>query len=462
MKRILAVILAALVPSVLWSFSIAPSLLIVLSLFVLFVSLRGLRFVNAFRLGVLYGMVLYGVSLSWIWAIFSAPAIALWLIIALFPGLACGFIAVAQQHGARAWWLSLYAALVWTGLEYFRCEWFTLRFPWMTPGTAIGPIGLTPWIGVYGVSFVATWLAFSLEEITSNGWRRAKIGVLLLLLLIPLWTDFKRDPSRAVPVMAIQSENCDFFTYLERFRESDFRDGIVLWPENSSLNDTRLARTGRETTSYLDRLIALAKERNVTVIFGQSRLQDETKFNEALTVDGSGIFGSHDKNRPVHFMNDGTPGTRAIPVRTPWGNIGTPICFDNDYTEIPRVMAAAGAEVFLVPSMDAERWSRRQHWQHAELFRLRAAETGRWYVVCATSGMTQTISPDGKRRDALPLMQDGILRTTVYTRDENTWYVRHGWRFPQLVLALAMSATLALLVYAKRRKRVDNVSSALK
>lgn len=451
MKRLAWVIFAAIVPALMWSQSLAPSLVMVVSLTVLFLCVRGCSFVLGFRLGILYGFLLYAISLSWLWQVFSTPAVALWMILALFPGLACACVAWVSQRWPRAWWLPLYVAVTWTGIEYFRCEWFTLRFPWMTAGTALGPVAATPWIGVYGVSFLAAWCAASFLIIRHAKASRPVPLLIALLLPLPISTIPEGPATEAIPVMAVQSENCDFFSYYDRSKESDFRDGVILWPEYSTTGDVRTSLWGREQKPLLTLLVDLAKERNVTFILGQSRDEGEKHFNEAITIDASGVVGSHDKNRPVHFMNDGIPGQTALPVQTRWGTIGTPICFDNDYTEIPRRMSAAGAQVFLAPSMDAEHWSHRQHWQHAELFRIRAAETGRWYVVCATSGMTQRIGPDGKRAESLPLMQDGILRTTVYRRNDQTFYVRYGWVLPFVLLAAAVIWSIGLWLCSRHK-----------
>jgi apolipoprotein N-acyltransferase len=70
-------------------------------------------------------------------------------------------------------------------------------------------------------------------------------------------------------------------------------------------------------------------------------------------------------------------------------------------------------------------------------------------VVCATSGVTQVISPDGKRRAELPLMEDGVLVTHVTLRDEMTPYVRYGWLFPYLVSFLTILGTIILLIKRK-------------
>ena len=126
--------------------------------------------------------------------------------------------------------------------------------------------------------------------------------------------------------------------------------------------------------------------------------------NIALTLDPGGTRGEHTKVHTVHFFDDGTPGNTALPVETAHGKIGTPVCFDCDYEGVVRRMTAAGAEMFIVPIMDAESWTARQHDQHAELFRIRACENGRWMFVCATSGVSQVIDPHGSVHARLPTL----------------------------------------------------------
>ena len=302
----------------------------------------------------------------------------------------------------------------------------------------MGPNFLTPVIGVYGVSFLATLAAamFLLE----NKHRMVRLMVVAsIMVLFQFPAHVPSGDGEAVRVRLHQSENLDFYTYFEEAQKSEFRDGVFLWPEASTSADVRLTKFGRDENTQLDRVKQLAAERNAMFVFGQYRETSEgTVINDALSVDGSGVIGTHQKNRPVHFMNDGEPGKIAAAHDTPWGRIGTPICFDNDYTEIARRMAADGAEMFLVPSLDAERWTRRQHWQHAELFHLRAAETRRWVAVCASSGLSQIIDPSGKRIATVPMMEDAILEGTLHRRTDQTIYVRVGWLFPWLITTVAL------------------------
>jgi apolipoprotein N-acyltransferase len=145
-------------------------------------------------------------------------------------------------------------------------------------------------------------------------------------------------------------------------------------------------------------------------------------------------------------MNDGEPGKTAEPVATRFGKLGTPICFDCDYTEVIRRMVSNGAEAFTVPIMDSKTWTAREHLQHAELFRHRALENGRWFAVSSTSGMTQFIDPHGNRVSQLPMMDEGVLEGVIHLRQEKTFFTTTGWLFPWLVLVAAVVATVWLKV----------------
>jgi len=409
----------------------------------LFLAVRGAGFKTGVRLGVVHGLALFVIALSWLWMPFHQLSIVLWFILALFPGLACGLIGWSSKKHPLAWWLPLYVAAAWSGIEYFRSEWFYLRFPWMTPGMAVGPTWLSPVVGVYGVGFVVVLMA-AFVVFGRTKWRLAGLPVLALVMTpfpSPIY-----EAGQPVAVLAVQNENSDFSSYRSASESSGFRDGVILWPEYSAPFDMKPGH------QEWDKVMELATDRNATVVFGSIKaLPNEKHYNIARTMDATGEVGWHAKNRPVHFMDDGVAGTETVPVVTKFGTLGTPICFDCDYTEVVRRMVDAGAQAFVVPSMDVKTWSAREHLQHAELFRLRAAETGRWFAVASSSGMTQFIDPRGHRVKALPLMDDGILRGSVYLRTDKTIFVCFGWMFPWLVLGSAVFATIALMTWRSEK-----------
>jgi len=399
--------------------------LILLAWPLLFLALRGAGFRHGRFLGLVHGLVIYGVGLSWMVNIFHQGALALWLILAIFSWLAGAFIGWVSLRHARCWWLPWYAAVVWSALEFVRAELFWLAFPWLTNGLGLGPTWLSPWIGVYGAGFLLV-LAAGLLAFGGKVQRTAGAGLTILLAALGIFRPPPvADVGPGIAVLAVQSEQCDFLSYQETTAAQAFANGIILWPEYAAPFDIQ------EDVPYFARMCNLARERNATLILGTQRaLSGGAHFNEALTLDAGGRLGTHDKNHPVPFMDDGLPGQVAAPVTTRFGKIGTPICFDCDFADSVRHMTAAGAEAFAVPSMDAARWSAKQHAQHAEMFRHRALENGRWMIVCATSGLTQLIDPHGNRTAQIPMFKDGVLATALHLRNDLTFFTRAGWLCP--------------------------------
>jgi apolipoprotein N-acyltransferase len=200
-----------------------------------------------------------------------------------------------------------------------------------------------------------------------------------------------------------------------------------------------------EQDRQLGELQAFLKQRRAIAIVGTRRM-DPTReapdgnsawFNMACAISADRILGYHDKNHPVHFFNDGIPGTEAKSVATPIGKVGMPVCFDVDFQHVVRRMTLDGAEFIAAPTMDSESWSAKQHLQHALLFRHRAAENGRWIVVASTSGVTQMIDTTGQTRSQLPLMRKGVLDSHLFSRSKLTVFTRWGWMFGPACMWLA-------------------------
>jgi apolipoprotein N-acyltransferase len=109
--------------------------------------------------------------------------------------------------------------------------------------------------------------------------------------------------------------------------------------------------------------------------------------------------------------------------------------------------------------MDAASWTARQHLQHAELARHRAAENGRWFVVSSSSGLTQVIDPHGRRIAQLPLFDPGVLVAQVGKRSDLTFYTRLGWLIGPTCTVLSVLLLVASSVLSRRQaaKHRDSV-----
>lgn len=398
-------------------------------------ALKGQSGTRARTIGFLHGMAACAVGFSWMFEIFGAFVIALWCVLAVFTALFAEMQSRAALRGIVGWKLAVFTALNWGAWEFIRAELFPLKFPWMTSGLALGPNALLPWIGVYGVGVLVVFAAA-----LGVMWRwYAGLAVLTQFVFLTgsySWTgpaDLQAPKSLKVAGIQLECVSLDAFLTATRQLPADVRH--VVWPEYAVPFDIRANKRDWKLVQEL------CKERDITLTFGtQIQYGDKGWRNIALTIDPSGVRGEHNKVHTVHFFDDGLPGKTALPVETRDGKTGTPVCFDCDYEGITRRMTAAGAESFIVPIMDAEKWTARQHDQHAELFRIRACENGRWMFVCATSGVSQVIDPHGHVHGRLAALKQGTLVGTIERETKLTFYTRIGWLTPWITLVAAVLA----------------------
>ncbi len=129
---------------------------------------------RAALLGGLFGLAWFGAGLWWLYISLHdfgglAPPLAagsvalLAAFLALYPAAAmAGFAALRTQGGG--WGRPLVFASIWLLAELARASWFT-GFPWIAGGYAhsSGPLAAwAPWVGVYGMGWLAALLAGSL------------------------------------------------------------------------------------------------------------------------------------------------------------------------------------------------------------------------------------------------------------------------------------------------------------
>ena len=429
-------------PPVGWRWLVAPGLIGLL------VALRGQHGTHARAIGFLHGLAAYALGLSWLLHIFGWIAWWLWIVLAAFGALFAEMQSRASGRGIDGWRFVLFTALNWCGWEFIRAEVFPLKFPWMTVGLACGPNTLLPWIGVYGVGMVVV-LAAAL--VVARRWKPA-VAIAIALVSATIANHRSPEPVAGDPgtlhVAGLQFEDSQLSEFLAATR--NLPEGIqhVVWPEYAIPYDIRHDRHDWPLVQQL------CKERCITLTLGTQAHPPNGKgwHNIALTLDPSGVRGEHNKNHTVHLFGDGIAGTTATPILTEHGRIGTPICFDCDFADVARRMTAAGAEAFIVPSMDAKSWSIREHDQHAELFRIRACENARWMWVCATSGVSQVIDPHGQVHARLPAHAEGPLTGMIQRESRLTFFTRIGWLTPWIVLAMAGLGWLVLLLPDRTRR----------
>jgi len=400
-------------------------------------ALKGCSQGMAFVWGLVWGVLAFGVGLSWFSNIFHVMALPLWGVLALFPAVFGALVALSRQRGLQGVKLAIYIALAWTGTEFVRCELMPLRLPWLHVGLALEPWPLVSWIGVYGLG----WVAVSLVAAASLRKWRVLVMVLAVLGSAALFeTRFFKAPP--IPVAAVQAETASLSTYLELSKQVPQGTQLIVWPEYAVPKDIR------QSPSELEAIQQMASSKKALIVFGtQTRLEGVKWQNTALTVDGNRVIGEHGKNHTVHLFDDGEHGLTTTTFQTAVGKIGTPICFDCDFDDVVRRMTADGAEFFAVPSMDATSWGEKQHIQHAQLFRVRAAENRRCFVVAASSGVSQIIDQNGHATKSLGALKQGVLSGRLTRNSKLTFFTRHGWLTPWLALVVLVIWTVWLRTF---------------
>jgi len=128
------------------------------------------------------------------------------------------------------------------------------------------------------------------------------------------------------------------------------------------------------------------------------------------------------------------------------------VCYDGLFTDHPRRLVALGAQLILVPVMDAVRWPDQELWQHADMAPLRSIELRRSTVRAASSGISQIIDPAGRvvagrNRAEGP----GIISAKVPMSSLTTPFVRGGYLFATAT-GLAFLAAIAILTLTQWAK----------
>lgn len=118
-----------------------------------------------------------------------------------------------------------------------------------------------------------------------------------------------------------------------------FRDGDEARGLSMRADDPRLAS-----------LVAKVPVGAVAVL-GFCETDGDRLFNSALIIGHDGILGRYRKSHLWGAEHDVfTPGTEAGAVfDTPIGRLGVAICYDNEFPELPRRLALAGADVLALP-----------------------------------------------------------------------------------------------------------------
>jgi len=153
------------------------------------------------------------------------------------------------------------------------------------------------------------------------------------------------------------------------------------------------------------------------------------------------------------LAGDFVPGQEYTVAAVGSARVGTFICFESAFPEIPRALVRRGATLLVNISNDG--WfgptaGAQQHLHHA-IFR--AVEMGRPLVRVTNSGITAVITPYGEVQEATPLFQEATRRWRLpqpASPPALTFYARQG----ELFAKLCAIGSLGVLAWGTRRRKL--------
>lgn len=453
---------------------------------------------QAFGIGWLFGLALFGAGVAWIRISLNEfgnmPALAanfLMLLfvaaMALYYGLAAWLLRMLEDAQPPGWTgpLLLFPS-IWVLLEWVR-GWLFTGFPWLFAGAGQldGPFGaLAPILGVHGLSLAVAFSA-GLLLVASQRVGRARASSVIALMVLWVgsaalwrveWTasvpaaaplrvaviqgnveqSVKWDPNGLMPTLDI---------YLTLSREHLDRD-LVVWPETAIPEFLHnidgpliqpLTQTARETgTEFVIGLPVMeSSERYYNALISVGSAEDRY-FKRHLVPFGEFLPFEAQLRPLIEWfevpMSDFSRGQAEKPLlQVGPHSVGVSICYEDVFADEVR-QALPEAAYLINVSNDAWFGDSLAPHQHLQLARLRALETGRWLVRATNTGISAIIDPAGRVRQQLPLFERAALTGSIEERRGATPFVHFGSALPLLVAGLMLAVGLALRAPARRRR----------
>lgn len=248
--------------------------------------------------------------------------------------------------------------------------------------------------------------------------------------------------------------------------------GWIVWPE------TALPGSLEWDPELRERVASLARRHAVVLVVGGMGVEFEpggespsAYFDSAFVVDQEGgIRARYDKTQLVPFgefvplrgllgrvfqslarglaPTDVTPGAAPYAVEVPAPadaggafRVGIPICYELIFPDLVRRFVSDGAGVLLAVTNDA--WYGRTGAPHQFLAMtaLRSAETGRFTVRAANTGISAIIDGRGRVRERTALFEEAVVvaDVPVSRKLDSTFYARFGDVFAGGCILLALA-----------------------
>ncbi|EIC28693.1 apolipoprotein N-acyltransferase [Methylomicrobium album] len=447
--------------------------------------------------GYLFGLGQFGLGVSWVYiSVHDYGGGGLFgslFITGLFVGFWSAFPAIAvymtaKLPGKQSSRLIFYP-LVWMLVEYLRGRVVLEGFPWLQIAYSQldAPLaGYIPLLGAYGAGLLGAVSAALLAGIfirpESTLYLSAGIVSLWLVggvLKTAEWTCPYGEPLKVTLIQGNISQNKKWLpetrvsTILQyiRMTEAHWDSQVIAWPESAVpayLSDVY--------EPFLKPLHRNAKAHQVDLIvsvpsYGEA---EGVKYNSLITLGrNEGIyrkvhllpFGEYMPWQPVsgwilkHFnlrLSHFTPGSADQPLLRAGGYpFITSICYEDAFAE--NALHELPEAAYLVNATnDAWFGDSIEPYQHLQIARMRALETGRYLLRSTNTGVTAIVSPNGRILKQAPLFTTTALTGTIRPMTGLTPYARIGDR-PVVAFIAALLLLILLLTHSDKMRlfRID-------
>ncbi len=432
---------------------------------------------EGFFLGWWFGLGMFGLGVSWVYTsihdfgqVVAPVAVLITLgfaaLLACFTGaaisLACA-IKLPCEH--RILWMFPSS---WVFFEWVR-SWILGGFPWLSLGYSQSEsvlFTLAPAGGVFAISFFVV----SLSAIAVTVWLKPKSllagagGLLVCLIAVNAivasqqWTE-TNDDAQSVAILQgnfsqeIKWNRDHLKEQLDWYRKASVDNldaDLVVWPETAIP-----VYRHRIESQYFAPLGELAASHNTSIVAGVPLLEpeDDLYFNAMI-----GLGMAEGEYRKYHLvplgeyfpfrrllsfipgltipLSDLTSGNRddaLLTIGDYQANIS--ICYEDAFGGLARRGLRESA--YLLNASNDAWFGARAPWQHLQIARMRAAETGRDMIRATNTGVSAIIDYKGQIREISNQFEKNVLRGDVFPRTGMTAYGRWGdWPIAAIVVLI--------------------------
>ncbi len=392
------------------------------------------------------------------------------MVLALFPALAF-YLSNRFFRLGRGQMLMLVYPLMLIVFEWLRGYVLT-GFPWVQIGYAhidSWLSGYGPLIGGLGIGYLVCLVTGLLVHALWQREYKVAVPAVLVIYVVGFllaqvnWTQPAGDAIRVSLLQGNipQSEKWkpkNFLPTLRMYREmalANLDSDLVVWPE------TALPAFRSRVQNYLDEIAVRAEASNTDMLVGLF-VRDESSrryYNSVISLDGQIYKKRHLVPLGEYFpfrsilgyfsqwidipMSDIDNGDRQQTlIRVAGYPVGVNICFEDAFDR-DVLLDVPEARLLINVSNDAWFGDTPQPWQHHQLARMRALETGRPLLRATNTGVSSVIGPKGEVMAISQQFQRQVVRAEVKPYKGQTPYSRWANFF-------LVSVAVIVLLYAAK------------